>query len=66
MGDVKDKNSVEEWGTYVTCPDLQIEREVAQKNYWYWGKHLDRLRSMKGSAHPRDSFSYPQRTVPAV
>ncbi|KAK1779908.1 hypothetical protein QBC45DRAFT_450583 [Copromyces sp. CBS 386.78] len=64
VGNVTVKIPVEEWGMYVNYPDLQMEREAAQKNYW--GQHLDRLTSVKGSVDPGDLFSYPQGVVPAV
>ena len=64
VGNVTDKIPVEEWGMYVNYPDPQMEREAAQRNYW--GKHLDRLRTVKGSVDPGDLFSYPQGVVPAL
>lgn len=64
VGNVTDKIPVEEWGMYVNYPDPQMSREAAQRNYW--GKHLERLRSVKGEVDPGDLFSYPQGVVPAV
>ncbi|KAK3350483.1 hypothetical protein B0H65DRAFT_506096 [Neurospora tetraspora] len=50
VGNVTDKIPVEEWGMYVNYPDPQMEREAAQRNYW--GKHLERLRIVKGAVDP--------------
>ncbi|KAK3949931.1 hypothetical protein QBC32DRAFT_316345 [Pseudoneurospora amorphoporcata] len=64
VGDVTHNIPVEEWGMYVNYLDPQMEREAAQKNYW--GQHLDRLASVKGSVDPGNLSSYPQGVVPAV
>jgi hypothetical protein len=51
-----------DWGMYINYPDPKMDQTTAQAKYW--GKHLEKLRSIKGTVDPGNLFHFPQGVMP--